>query len=410
MKDYSLIQKCPITEDSNLFTYLDLGNFPLVNNLCFSKDESLNCKKYPLKVNYFPSSKLSTLSHAINSKLMFNNYVFKTGVNKPYIKHSKKMFEKIKNKVSLDQGDLIVDIGGNDGTLLKTFSTESTKDYQYLNIDPSINLSKECKSKGIPVLTEFFSSSTSNKVNSKAKVIISTNVFQHLLDINSFTEGIYNLLEENGMWVLEFPYWIHDLDTFQFDQIYHEHMYYYSVTPLNKLINKHNLKIVDIEPQTIHGGTLRLYIAKSSSNFPLSNKTVEYLSKEKQYNLKYYKKWGEKILNQTQIWKKEILKLKSQNKKIAAFGAAAKGCIFLNTLNLTNEEIDYIIDDTDLKQGKYMPGTGIPILSRDILSESSPDYMIILAHNFLDYIIKSMPSYKGKFIAFLPEFKIISNE
>lgn len=409
MKNCTPLIECPITGESNCVTYFDLGNFPLVNNLHSTQKESLNCTKYPLKVNFFPNSQLSALSHAVDGELLFSNYLFKTGVNKPYIEHSKNMFDEISKVVFLEENDLVVDIGGNDGTLLETFRDRSSIPLQYLNIDPSVNLTQECRDKGILALTSFFNSSTYKEVNSKAKIIVSTNVFQHLLDINSFTKGVYNLLEENGIWVLEFPYWTHDLETLQFDQVYHEHMYYYSISPLNQLMDKHNLKIIDIQPQKIHGGTLRLTIAQKSSSYSVSPLIQEYLNKESVYDLNFYQKWGEQIHNQTKIWRDKILELKSQNKKVVAFGAAAKGCIFLNSLNLTYNEISYVIDDTDIKQNKYIPGTGIPIVSREILQSDFPDYIIILAHNFSDYIIKSLPKYKGQFITFLPEYKVISN-
>jgi hypothetical protein len=407
MKEIEEINFCPITNDANYFTYFDLGDFPLVNNLTKTKEESINCQRFPLKVNFFTKSNLSALSHSVRSELLFSNYLFKSEVNIPYIDHCNKLYHYITGLVKLNENDLIVDIGGNDGTLLSVFKSVSNVKLDFLNIDPSKNLTQISIAKGIPVLNEFFSLDSSKLVSNKAKVITSTNVFQHLRDTNSFAEGVYNLLDEKGLWVLEFPYWIHDLQTNQFDQIYHEHVYYYSILPLKLMMEKHGFKIIRVEKQKIHGGTLRLVMSKAMSNYEPDLSIDDFVQSEKLYDLEYYKNWGAQVGEHLDKCKKIILDLKTNNKNIVAFGAAAKGCIFLNAINVTDLEIDYIIDDTDLKQGKYMPGTGLKIVSREGIDFNKIDYILILAHNFSEYIIESFKdTYKGKFITFLPDIKI----
>ncbi len=407
MKEIEEINYCPITNDKEYHTYFDLGNFPLVNNLSNTREESINCQRFPLKVNFYTKSNLSALSHSVSSNLLFSNYLFKSEVNIPYLEHCNRLYHYITGLVKLGENDLIVDIGGNDGTLLSAFKSVSNLNLEFLNIDPSKNLAQISIAKGIPVLNEFFSLETSKLVSKKAKVITSTNVFQHLKDTNSFAEGVYNLLADKGLWVLEFPYWIHDLETNQFDQIYHEHVYYYSILPLKLMMEKHGFKIIRVEKQKIHGGTLRLVMAKANSFYEPDLSINDFIQSEKLYDLEYYKRWGAQVYAHLDKCKKIILDLKADNKKIVAFGAAAKGCIFLNAINITDKEIDYIIDDTDLKQGKYMPGTGLKIVSRKDIDFNEIDYILILAHNFSEYIIESFKdTYKGKFITFLPEIVI----
>jgi hypothetical protein len=318
------------------------------------------------------------------------------------------MFDYISGLIKLDANDLIVDIGGNDGTLLSTFKSISNISLDFLNIDPSKNLVKISEAKGIPTLNEFFSFNISKNISKKAKIITSTNVFQHLRDINSFVQGVKYLLDDNGLWILEFPYWIHDLETNQFDQIYHEHVYFYSIIPLQMMMEKHDLKIIRVEKQVIHGGTLRLVMAKKESFYEPDSSINESMIYESQFGIDYYKKWGLQVMEHLKKCKEIIIDLKNKNKKIAAFGAAAKGCIFLNAINITNKELDFIIDDTDIKQGKYMPGTGLKILGRGDVNFEDVDYILVLAHNFSDFIINSFKdTYKGKFILFLPEIKIL---
>jgi len=407
MNNYSLIKECPITGHDEQIKYFDLGNIPLVNNLCNTREEALNAERFPLNVNYYPASGESSLSIAIDGELLFSHYLFKSEVNKPYYGHCQEMFRYIQEYIKVKDGTKIIDIGGNDGSLLDAFRSISNKKLELLNIDPSQNLAKLNTEKNIPVKTEFFSYEVA-KTLEKVDIVTSTNVFQHLFDINSFAKGVEYLLNKNGIWILEFPYWIHDMKTNQFDQIYHEHMFYHSVTPMKMMMEKHGMKVINVTKQNIHGGTLRLVIAKKDSKF-IPDITVEaYLQLEKNYGLDYHIKWGKEVENHITDSKNFIKRLKKEGKTIYGFGAAAKGCIYMNTMRLTHEDIDYVIDDTDVKQEKYIPGTGIQIVSRNILKENQPDYILILAHNFADYIIESLNlEYQGKFIILVPNIKII---
>jgi len=408
MYNHSVINNCPITGNTNKIKYFSLGEIPLVNNLCLTKEESLTATTFPLNVNYYPSSGQSSLDFAVDSNLLFSNYLFKSQVNIPYHTHCKTMFQYIQNYVNVQDGINIADIGGNDGTLLEMFKNTTNKKLNLLNIDPSQNLTKLCLEKGIPVNVNFFNYEVSLTIKNKFEVITSTNVFQHLKDINSFAKGIEHLLSDNGIWLLEFPYWIHNMETNQFDQIYHEHMYYHSVTPIKMLMEKHNLKIVNITKQNMHGGSLRLIITKKNSNFNSDNTVEEFLTHEKKYNLEYYLNWGNNVYSHIKSSSDFIKSIKKENKTIFGFGAAAKGCIYLNAMGIDYTHIDYVIDDTDIKQGKFIPGTGIQIVSKEILKEKTPDYILILAHNFANYIIKSLENiYENKFIILVPDIKVI---
>jgi cyclopropane fatty-acyl-phospholipid synthase-like methyltransferase len=398
------IKECPITGDKNQIRYFDLGNIPLVNNLSSTKEESFNVEKFKLNINYYIQSGLSSLDFAIDSELLFSHYLFKSGINIPYYKHCKSMFTFIEDYITIKNGTKILDIGGNDGTLLDAFRSQTDKKLDMLNIDPSKNLTEICRDRGIPTINDFFTLELSNNIDDRFDIVVSTNVFQHLKDINSFAKGVENILADDGVWILEFPYWIHDMKTNQFDQIYHEHMYYHSVKPIRLMMIKHGLRIVNITKQNIHGGTLRLVICKEYSKLK-EDFTIECFSQfEKNYGLEYHIEWGMRIKEQIEKSKKFIKNLKNDGNIIYGFGAAAKGCIYLNAMGLTDNDIEYIIDDTDIKQGKFVPGTGIEIVSREVLTKKKPDYILILAHNFTDYIIESLrDEYDGKFIVLIPE-------
>lgn len=402
---------CPITGTSERIKYFSLGQMPLVNNLVDTFEESLNCKKIPLELNYFTESKLTALTTFVDSESLFSTYLYKSGVNTPYISHSRKMFKDIQKLLQLKEQDLIVDIGGNDGTLLKTFRETSRTPLHYLNIDGSENIAQYSREQGIATLCEFFTEETPAKIKNLAKLIISTNVFQHLQDTNSFVKGVKNLLQLDGIWVLEFPYWLHDMKTRQFDQVYHEHMYYYTVTPLVAMMQKHGLEVLQVVPQKIHGGTLRLIIGHQTRNQHLKDNSVgEYLRKESKLTPKFYQQWGIKIKQYLVSCENELKYLKSKGNTLVGFAASAKGCIFLNSAGVGSKVLDFIIDDTDIKQGKYMPGTGLQIKGRGEVDFEQIDYILILSHNFSDHIIRSLKDegYEGKFIVCLPSYKILS--
>lgn len=407
MKTTYNIQKCPITDSKEYFSYLDLGKMPLVNNLSSTKKESLNCDRFELKLNYFPVSKLSALSQVVDPKILYSNYLYKSGVSLPYTEHCKEMYTFCSKFVNLSKQDRILDIGGNDGTLLKTFLGINPI-LNVLNIDMSINLVKECNKNNIPALTKKWGIKVSKSLKSKFKLITTTNCFQHTKDINSFVQGVKNSLDHKGVWCLEFPYWKDSLSTKQFDQIYHEHAYYYLVYPLNILFKKYGLQIINITSYNIHGGSLRLIISHldDKKQTPLVDNFID--EEQKNINEDYYKKQADNITNHITKTKTILSDIKSNNKSIVGFGAAAKGCIYLNSAGIDYNILDCVIDDTNLKQNKFIPGTGIPIVSRDYLKSNKVDYILILAHNFSEYIIKSLQNeFNGKFIIFFPEIKII---
>jgi hypothetical protein len=409
-KEVTKVTKCPITNDDNGFTYIDLGQMPLVNNLCDTKEESLYCKRFPLAVQYFPKSKLSCLTKNINSELMFSQYFYKSGVSKAYADHCREMFWFVDHYTMLKETDNVLDIGGNDGTLLKTF-LESKPYLNVLNVDASENLTKLSNENGVPAINAYWGVETSKKLNRKFKLITSTNVFQHTPPIVDYVEAISLSLDKFGIWCLEFPYWKTNMETNQYDQIYHEHVYYYLLEPLKILLEKFGLRMIHAIKYPIHGGTLRLlisHIGEIGQAWQPCDIVEKFLNEENEIGIEYYKEWGEKIKNHILNCKEFLLSLKEDNKNIVGFGAAAKGCIFLNSAKIDYRMIDCVIDDTDLKQGKYIPGTGIEIQSREYLKNNKVDYILILAHNFKDVIMKSLESeYSGKYIVLFPKPEII---
>ena len=401
------INTCPISGSTESIEYLNLGDIPLVNNLCNTREESLDCKKYPLVVQLFPESGLSCLTEVIPKEELFSHYLYKSGVNSPYLVHCSDMYDYLEKYTNLEEGGTVLDIGGNDGSLLMEFFKQNSN-LLLVNIDPCEAFERENFDKGIVYYPEFFGEATD--LVGKADVITSTNVFQHNKDLRSFVKGIYKNLIHDGIWCLEFPYWLTTMITDNYDQVYHEHIYYYRLKNINDILLQEGMKIINVSYHNIHAGTLRVISVKADNPFDADSSVQSFLNLESFMTEDYYKKWGKNIATKIRGYQTVIRTLTEEcNELIIGFGAAAKGCVFLNSCDITSHEVAYVIDDTPEKQGKFIPGTGIEIVSRDILKTMTPDYILILAHNFRDYIIDSLlkDGYKGKFLVFFPEIQII---
>jgi hypothetical protein len=370
---------------------IDLGKIPLVNNLFNAEQDSLSADRYSLKIIEH-NNLMMKLDTIVPPEQLFSKYLYSSGVSKPYITHCRNMWRDIA-KYSPKK---ILDIGGNDGTLLSVFKEEAGYELQLTNVDPSETFIEPNKQKGI----HFFNNYWQNiALNNKVDTIISTNVFQHTESIHGFLKGIQTNLD--GIWVLEFPYFLTTVNTNQFDQIYHEHIYYWLVTPLVELFKQYGLKIIDIQELDIHGGSLRII----SSNRPEAIENTELISKYKFLEKKKdFGTWSDSITEKINADRKY---LDSLDGNVVLFGAAAKGVVYLNTV--TNGRFKYVIDDTPGKENKYLPGTSIKVTRRSNLLDLNPDYVLILAHNFKDYIAKSLKesNYKGKCLAMLPNITLI---
>lgn len=380
---------------------LDLIDQPLVNNLCDTAEMALAATRYPLRAIYQEDLTIHLDTEVPPNKL-YESYLYRSGVNEPYIKHCKEMYRSLRHL----NMETVIDIGGNDGTLLKAFREESKKTSfwsgvspkRLINVDASDSFRATNEEAGIEYCKGFFNE---NMDLPKANIIVSTNVFQHTKDIHSFLRGIQKHLD--GLWVLEFPYALTTLSTLQFDQFYHEHYYYWLITPLEKLFAQYGLRIIHMVEKDIHGGTMRLWLTNKDVAGPTASSVIDgYKKKETQIDFSTFNAKCQEAMRESRQF---IASLKGRT---TFFGAAAKGVVFLNALNLTNADMPdaYIIDDTQGKQGRYIPGTGFQISSRERLKQDSADNIVILAHNFASHIADTLrEDFDGKIYTCLPSIK-----
>jgi hypothetical protein len=377
-------------------TLLDLGTQPLVNNLCHSEQESMEAERFPLKAIVKEDLTIH-LDYAVDPEILYKHYLYRSGVSQPYIDHCKELYKSICH-LNLST---VIDVGGNDGTLLNAFreaSTESeswsgVKPTRFINVDMGQNLRVVNEQAG----NEFVCGQFNDQMDlPKANLIVSTNVFQHTEDIHAFMRGIVKFLD--GLWVLEFPYTLETIMTGQFDQFYHEHYYYWLISPLEKLFKEYGLKILHYSFQSIHGGTMRLWMTNKDPSGPAVDLSAIKKKEQEAIGLCNF----DQTIADLRSYFDRILTTKELG-RICFFGAAAKGCVFLNALDLNINTMGktVVVDDTVEKQGLYVPGTGFRVVDRSALKDY--DTVIILAHNFADYIEASLrKDFDGRIMTLLP--------
>jgi len=377
-------------------TLLNLGTQPLVNNLCHSEQESMEAERFPLKAIVKEDLTIH-LDYAVDPEILYKHYLYRSGVSQPYIDHCKQLYKSLYH-LNLST---VIDVGGNDGTLLNAFreaSTESefwsgTKPTRFINVDMGQNLREVNEQAG----NEFVCGQFNDQMDlPKANLIVSTNVFQHTKDVHAFMRGIVKFLD--GVWVLEFPYTLETIVTGQFDQFYHEHYYYWLISPLEKLFKEYGLKILHYSFQSIHGGTMRLWMTNKDPSGPAVDLSAIKKKEEEAIGLCNF----DQTIADLRSYFDRILTTKELG-RICFFGAAAKGCVFLNALDLNINTMGktVVVDDTVEKQGLYVPGTGFQVVDRSALKDY--DTVIILAHNFADYIEASLrKDFDGRIMTLLP--------
>lgn len=398
--EYKHHTKCRCCNSEKLQSYLDLGDMPLANNLELTKDDAINAKRYPLKVMLCEDCSLSQLSVVVDPDLLFSNYFYRSSMSQGYKDHCRQMAIDLKEKYGFNDESFIIDIAGNDGALLHEFE-KVIKPFKSLNVDPAKNLVKANEELGVRQYSVFWGMDAAKHLERtffpKADLITATNVFAHVDDIKSFLEAAKYALKPEGVIVLEFPYLIDFIEKGEFDTVYFEHLSYLSVSPLELLTFDCGLHISAITRHTIHGGSIRLEI-KHGEKIGFTDESLS------EFFVDYYS-YSNKVKDCIASFKKGISELEG---KVACFAASAKGNTLLNTVG-ESDKIEYIVDETPEKIGKFSPGTGLEIVPLVHLLAFPVDYLIILSWNFAEEIIAKCKAagYKGKFITPIPTWQIV---
>jgi len=382
----------------------------------YPKPEDLNKMEpfYPLRAYVCSSCFLVQLDEYESPKNIFTEYAYMSSYSQSMLDHAKAFVENTVKRFHIDKNQHVIEIASNDGYLLQFFNK---KGINCLGIEPALNVAKLAEEKGIKTIKKFFSSQTAEelvKENKRADIVIAFNVLPHTPNPNDFIKGLRLLVKDNGVIVVQFSaYLLTFLQNVEFDTVYHEHFSFFSAYTLEKIFAKHGLEIFDIEEQTIHGGSMRIYLKRTeNTTIQISPMVNAQIKKEIDYGinkLETYLEFQSKVeVLKSRIWK-FFLDVKNENKVVVGYGAPAKGNTLLNYCGINKNLLQYTVDVNPYKQNRFLPGTEIPIYSPQKIFDTKPDYVVILAWNLSEEIMKQMKEiskWGGKFVTFIPDVKI----
>ena len=386
--------ECRCCGSNKLKRVLSLGYQPLANNLLNNKDE--NVKKYPLELNVCENCFNCQLSVTIDKNEMFSNYLYKSSTTKSFRDHFKLAAKKYIEKFQLEKDAYIIDVGSNDGIALKPFLELEYKNIQ--GIEPAKNLADLANKNGINTFHGYLEDKALNPIKNGADLLLASNVFAHSDDLKSMAESMKKLIKPEGKIIIEVQHLLRTLEDLTFDNIYHEHVNYWSLTSLITFFKDLGLIIFDVEEINTHGGSIRIYISQDKK-IKISSSVAKLLDKEEQFGLKQintYLNFGKKVENIKSNFLKNIKILKEKHNEIIGYGAPAKATTALNYFNVSND-INFIIEDNDFKHGKYVPGVNIPIFSKDKIKNNNAA-ILVLAWNFFEEIKKNNTQLSNKFV------------
>jgi SAM-dependent methyltransferase len=383
-----LVNNCRCCENKNLKSVISLGMSPLANNLL--NDETQADELFPLEMMYCPECNYCQLSCTVPPEKLFDTYLYTSSTTKSFREHFEKAAESYVKKFNLTSDSCVLDIGCNDGIALLPLKNLNVN---VIGVDPAANIVKLTREKGIETIHGYFDENTVNEVlnkHGKIDLITASNVFAHSADIKQITNSVFKLLKEDGCFIIEVQYLYDTINDLTFDNIYHEHVSYWSVSSIVNFFTKLGYSVVDVEHIDTHGGSIRVYV--KNKNKEVSSNVSTFLQKEKEFGLtefEVYKNFSNKIQQVKTNVKKNFDAFKNIGLKIAGYGSPAKATTSLNYYQVDNKYIDYIIEDNKLKHGKLLPGVRIPICSKEKLSTNPPDIIVIMAWNFAEEIKKN---------------------
>ena len=370
---------------------------------------------YPLHAYVCESCLLVQLEEFESPRAIFSNYAYFSSYSDTWLKHCQVYADQMIHRLDLGCNNQVIEIASNDGHLLKFFKKKAIPVF---GIEPATNIAQVAKADGIPTLTKFFNSQVAITLATEGKyadLLLGNNVLAHVPNLNDFVSGLKILLKPDGVITMEFPSLLHLIKENQFDTIYHEHFSYFSCLTVEKVFAHHNLTLFDVEELETHGGSLRIYARhRENSGKPVQPRVSHLKHKERESGLgelNIYKQFPKKVSKTKHRLVKLLTEVKDSKKTVAAYGAPAKGNTLLNYCGIGTNFIDYTVDRSPHKQGRFLPGTHIPIYHPDKIRETQPNYLLILPWNIKDEVMQQMRfirEWGGKFIIPIPNIEVKS--
>jgi SAM-dependent methyltransferase len=403
--------RCRACGATSLAPVLSLGKTPLANALLTEADLGKPEAAFPLELVFCPDCTLVQITEEVPPETMFGEYLYFSSFSDTMLKHAEAIASRLADRQKLGSKSLVVEVASNDGYLLQFYAKRGIP---VLGVEPARNVAKVAEEKGIRTLVRFFGTEVAGELRARgeqADIIHANNVLAHVPDLNGVVGGFGTLLKDDGIAVIECPY-VRDLvEHCEFDTIYHEHLCYFSLTALDRLMARHELTVHDVERLPIHGGSLRIFVSKKGA-YPRTERVTGLLAEETAAGidkLSFYAGFAARVHALKADLVAMLGRLKAEGKKVAAYGAAAKGATLVNFFGIGKDTIDFVVDRSTYKQGRFMPGARIPILPPAALLEKKPDYCLLLTWNFADEILEQQRAYRdggGKFIVPIPTVRV----
>jgi len=409
--------QCRFCEERLEHTFIDLGMSPLANSYIGVNKHNGMEPFYPLHVYVCGNCLLVQLEEFEAAADIFSDYAYFSSYSDSWLQHAKRYVDMTTERFGLGSHSQVMEIASNDGYLLQYFQE---KGVPILGIEPAANVAKVASQKGIPTVVQFFNVETAREFvaqGTQADLLVGNNVLAHVPDLNDFVEGIKIILKQHGVVTMEFPHVLRLMEQKEFDTIYHEHFSYFSFRTVESIFAKHGLTLFDVEELPTHGGSMRIYGRHTEETSIAVSPRVHDLKRMEEAGgygeLKKYLSFAEEVSETKYQLLEFLIAAKRQGKRIVGYGAPAKGNTLLNFCGVGKDFIDFTVDRSPEKQGCLLPGTHIPIFHPDRITETKPDYVLILPWNLKDEIMSQMAhisEWGGQFVTPIPEVKVYSQE
>lgn len=399
----------PLTE-----IFVDLGASPLANSYLEPEDLDRAEAFYPLTVYTCGECLLVQLPEAERPEAIFSDYAYFSSFSDSWLRHAETYAVAMIERFGFGAGHQVIEIASNDGYLLRWFKERGIP---VLGVEPAGNVAAAAEAAGIPTVVRFFGEATARELAAEGKradLLVGNNVLAHVPDLNDFVAGLNILLAPAGVLTMEFPHLLRLMAEDQFDTIYHEHYSYFSFATVRKVFAAHGLTLFDVEELPTHGGSLRIYARHDEDTTkPVGERVADLLAREEAAGLgrlETYRSFGERVQRVKWGLLRFLIRTREEGKSIAGYGAPAKGNTLLNYCGVRTDFLDYTVDRSPHKQGRFLPGTRIPIHGPDRLRETRPDYVLILPWNLKEEIVEQMAdvrSWGGRFVVAIPEVRVL---
>lgn len=404
---------CQITGSKNLFEVIDLGHQPPCDALLTEETVKQPEMNYPLRLMICPDSGLAQLDYVVDGSVIYPaSYPYRSGISEPLRLYQQAFADDIVKDFNIPEKSLCVDVGSNDGTLLTGFKRHNMRT---LGVEPTDIAKIAVKENKIKTIQKFFTEKLAKEIvkeHGHAKVITMTNVFAHMAPLGEVMRGFSQLLDKDGIFITESQYLLDVLESNQFEGIYHEHIRTYSLKALVKLMPYYELEVFDVRRASRYGGNIRAYVARKGV-YPINSRVAKLLKEEEDKGLfkpETWAKWRDRVKKNRNKFMKLLYEAQSKGLKLVADSCPGRGAVLVNYYGIDKTLMPYIsqLPGTE-KVGKYLPGTHIPVVDNKIILKDKPDYIVILAWHYADYIIEQWrkKGVKAKFVLPLPEFKIV---